>query len=146
MQCGLCTSVLRVFTDGVCVTSLQFHGGTLCSEAGPLAMNHSTALTFSWWPRYRTLFSSLAGEVNTQTPSVSPVHTNILAHSLAGKQWVRGGGALSVIGSVASSRASDVNGQYWSKRGVYHSSPTLCQEFVGIFTCLSWYLWALALI
>lgn len=44
------------------VMSSQFHGGTLCSEAGPLATSHSIALTFSWWPRYRTLCSSLAGK------------------------------------------------------------------------------------
>lgn len=54
-----------------CVIFSQFHGGTLCSEAGPLATSHSIALTFSWWPRYRTLCSSLAGKLNTHTPSPS---------------------------------------------------------------------------
>lgn len=54
-----------------CVMFSQFHGDTLCSEAGPLATSHSIALTFSWWPRFRTLCSSLAGKLNTHTHSLS---------------------------------------------------------------------------
>lgn len=82
--------------------SSQLHGGTLCSEAGPLATSHSIALTFSWWPRYRTLCSSLAGKL-TRTPPLLPLSvshipcTNTLSHSLAGKQWHKGGKKLLVL-------------------------------------------------
>lgn len=72
--------------------SPQFHGGILCSEAGPLVTSHSIALTFSWWPRYRTHCSLLAGKhIHTSlllfhTPP-TPTHSVI---PLAGKQRCKG--------------------------------------------------------